>query len=110
MNVRPAISPRTCQAQGIGARTSRPSCATKLLPHAPDAWYVLDCVIVGYEISFNDYSCEPKALRPPEQTRADLLAVDEGAEGLLAWVKSGDTQSDQLALPGRHLCHRTQTD
>lgn len=60
-----------------------------MLPHAPDAWYVLDSVKVGYEISFNCYSCEPKALRPLAPTRADLLAVNKGVEGLLAEIVGG---------------------
>jgi type I restriction enzyme M protein len=38
---------------------------------------------VGYEINFNRYFYKPKALRPLEEIRADLLAVAKEAEGLL---------------------------
>jgi len=38
---------------------------------------------VGYEISFNRYFYKPKALRSLDEIRADLLAVEKEAEGLL---------------------------
>ncbi len=55
----------------------------EVLPYAPDAWYKPDSVKTGYEISFNRYFYKPKALRPLEEIRADLLAVEEEAEGVL---------------------------
>lgn len=46
-------------------------------------------VKVGYEINFNRYFYKPKALRSLEEIRADLLAVEKGAEGLLAEILGG---------------------
>ncbi|MDI6638072.1 MAG: class I SAM-dependent DNA methyltransferase [Bacillota bacterium] len=62
----------------------------EVLPYAPDAWYDPASVKVGYEISFNRYFYKPKALRPLEQIRRDLLAVEKEAEGLLAEILGGD--------------------
>jgi len=58
----------------------------EVLPYAPDAWYDPASVKVGYEINFNRYFYKPKALRPLEEIRADLLAVEREAEGLLAEI------------------------
>jgi type I restriction enzyme M protein len=55
----------------------------EVLPYAPDAWYDPESVKVGYEINFNRYFYKPKALRSLEEIRADLLAVEKEAEGLL---------------------------
>jgi type I restriction enzyme M protein len=63
----------------------------EVLPYAPDAWYDPASVKVGYEINFNRYFYKPKALRPLEEIRADLLAVEREAEGLLADVLGGIT-------------------
>jgi len=54
-----------------------------VLPYAPDAWYDPASVKIGYEINFNRYFYKPKALRSLEEIRADLLAVEREAEGLL---------------------------
>jgi type I restriction enzyme M protein len=55
----------------------------EVLPYAPDTWYDPESVKIGYEINFNRYFYKPKALRPLEEIRADLLAVAKEAEGLL---------------------------
>lgn len=55
----------------------------EVLPYAADAWYNPASVKVGYEISFNRYFYKPKKLRSLEEIRADLLAVEKEAEGLL---------------------------
>ncbi|OIQ56130.1 hypothetical protein MOTE_23570 [Moorella thermoacetica] len=47
------------------------------------AWYDAESVNIGYEINFNRYFYKPKALRSLEEIRADLLAVEKEAEGLL---------------------------
>lgn len=64
----------------------------EVLPYAPDAWYAPASVKVGYEISFNRYFYKPKALRTLEEIRADLLAVEKEAEGLLAEIVGGSTR------------------
>jgi len=55
----------------------------EVLPYAPDAWYKPDSVKIGYEISFNRYVYKPKKLRSLDEIRADLLAVEKEAKGLL---------------------------
>ncbi len=62
----------------------------EVLPYTPDAWYDPESVRVGYEINFNRYFYKPKALRSLEEIRADLLAVEKEAEGLLAKILGGD--------------------
>lgn len=64
----------------------------EVLPYALDAWYDPTSVKVGYEISFNRYFYKPKALRSLEEIRADLLAVERGAEGLLEEIFGGQTR------------------
>jgi len=61
----------------------------KLLPHAPDAWYVPDSVKTGYEISFTRYFYKPQPLRTLEKIRADILAVEKEIEGLLGEIIGG---------------------
>jgi type I restriction enzyme M protein len=53
------------------------------LPYAPDAWYDPDTVKIGYEISFTRYFYKPQPLRTLEEIRADILAVEKEADGLL---------------------------
>ncbi len=56
----------------------------EVVPSAPDAWYVPGSVKVGYEISFTRYFYKPKQLRPLEEIRAGILALESETEGLLA--------------------------
>ena len=58
----------------------------EVLPYAPDAWYVPDSVKVGYEISFTRHFYKPQPLRPLEEIRADILALEQETEGLLAEI------------------------
>ena len=55
----------------------------EVLPYSPDAWYDLDRVKVGYEISFNRYFYKPEPLRSLEEIRADILALEKDTDGLL---------------------------
>jgi len=64
----------------------------EVLPYAPDAWYDPASVKIGYEISFNRYFYKPRALRSLEEIRADLLAVEKEAEGLLGEILGGSEQ------------------
>jgi len=61
----------------------------EVLPYAPDAWYDPASVKAGYEISFNRYFYKPKALRTLEEIRADLMAVEKEAVGLLRDILGG---------------------
>ena len=58
----------------------------EVLPYAPDAWYVPKSVKTGYEISFTRYFYKPQPLRPLEEIRADILALERETEGLLGEI------------------------
>ena len=58
----------------------------EVLPYAPDAWYVPDSVKIGYEISFTRHFYKPQPLRPLEEIRADILALERETEGLLGEI------------------------
>ena len=58
----------------------------EVLPYAPDAWYVPSSVKTGYEISFTRHFYKPQPLRPLEEIRADLLALERETEGLLSEI------------------------
>ena len=62
------------------------SSAARCCPYSPDAWYVPDSVKTGYEISFTRHFYKPQPLRPLEDIRADILALDRETEGLLAEI------------------------
>jgi type I restriction enzyme M protein len=59
------------------------------LPHVPDAWIDPDGTKIGYEISFTRYFYQPKPLRTLEEIRADILAIEREAEGLLDELVQG---------------------
>ena len=61
----------------------------EVLPYAPDAWYDPDSLRIGYEINFNRYFYQPKPMRPLHAIRADLIAAEQEAEGLLAEILRG---------------------
>ena len=58
----------------------------EVLPYAPDAWYVPSSVKTGYEISFTRYFYKPQPLRPLEEIRADIMALEAETDGLLAEI------------------------
>ncbi|MCC6273143.1 MAG: SAM-dependent DNA methyltransferase, partial [Deltaproteobacteria bacterium] len=55
----------------------------EVLPYTPDAWIKEDATKIGYEISFTRHFYKPQALRSLEEIRADILALEKEAEGLL---------------------------
>jgi type I restriction enzyme M protein len=55
----------------------------EVLPYAPDAWYDLESVKIGYEISFTRYFYKPQAMRTLEEIRADILSLEKETDGLL---------------------------
>ncbi len=55
----------------------------EVLPYTPDAWIKKDATKIGYEISFTRHFYKPQPLRTLEEIRADILAVEKEAEGLL---------------------------
>ena len=58
----------------------------EVLPYTPDAWYTPDSVKIGYELSFTRHFYKPQPLRPLEEIRADILALERETEGLLAEI------------------------
>ena len=58
----------------------------EVLPYAPDAWYVPKTVKIGYEISFTRHFYKPQSLRPLEEIRADILALERETDGLLSEI------------------------
>ena len=60
----------------------------EVLPYAPDAWYDAASVKIGYEVSFTRHFYKPQPLRPLEEIRADILALERETEGLLAEIVS----------------------
>ncbi|WP_145180595.1 class I SAM-dependent DNA methyltransferase [Gimesia aquarii] len=70
---------------GIEAFISR-----EVLPHVPDAWFDENSIKVGYEISFNRYFYKPQPLRPLEDIRSDILALEKETEGLLVEIIGGE--------------------
>lgn len=55
----------------------------EVLPYTPDAWIKENATKIGYEISFTREFYKPQPLRTLEEIRADILAVEQEAEGLL---------------------------
>jgi type I restriction enzyme M protein len=58
----------------------------EVLPHVADAWIDEEATKIGYEISFTRYFYKPQPLRTLEEIRADILAVQMEAEGLLGEI------------------------
>lgn len=56
----------------------------EVLPHALDAWIDEAKTTIGYEISFTRYFYKPQPLRPLEAIRADILALEQETDGLMA--------------------------
>lgn len=61
----------------------------EVLPYAPDVWYDLGGVNVGYEISFTRHLYRPQPLRNPEEIWADIRALEQESEGLLEEIMGG---------------------
>ena len=56
----------------------------EVLPYAGDAWYVPSNVKIGYEINFNRHFYKPQPMRPLDDIVADIIALENDSEGLLA--------------------------
>jgi type I restriction enzyme M protein len=55
-------------------------------PHVAEAWINLDATKIGYEISFNKYFYKHKPLRSIEEVTADILALEQESDGLIAEI------------------------
>ena len=69
----------------------------EVLPYAADAWCQADSVKVGYEISFTRYFYKPKPMRTLAEIRADILALEQETEGLLAEILGVGEQRETTA-------------
>jgi type I restriction enzyme M protein len=54
-----------------------------VLPYTPDAWIKEEATKIGYEISFTRHFYKPQPLRTLDAIRADIVAAEKEAEGLL---------------------------
>ena len=62
----------------------------EVLPHVPDAWIDEEKTVRGYEISFTKYFYKFKPLRSLEEIKADILALEAEAEGVLHQIVKGE--------------------
>ena len=65
----------------------------EVLPYTPDAWIKEGATKIGYEVSFTRHFYKPQPLRTLEEIAADILAVEQEAEGLLDGLLKGGTKS-----------------
>jgi type I restriction enzyme M protein len=61
----------------------------EVLPYTPDAWVKKGATKIGYEVSFTRHFYKPQPLRTLDEIRADILAEEEAAEGLLGELLKG---------------------
>jgi len=66
-------------------------------PHVDEAWINLDSTKVGYEISFNKYFYQHKALRAMDDVASDIINLEQKAEGLIADILGVDLAKVQGA-------------
>jgi type I restriction enzyme M protein len=69
------------EAGGVNAFLER-----EVLAYAPGAWYDPASVKIGYEISFTREFYASKPLRPLEEIRADIVALEQETEGLIGEI------------------------
>lgn len=55
-------------------------------PHVAEAWINLESVKIGYELSFNKYFYRHKPLRSLEAVAADIVQLEQQADGLIAQI------------------------
>ena len=61
----------------------------EVLPYTADAWIKADATKVGFEVSFTRHFYKPQPLRTLDQIRADILAIEQEAGGLLDGLLKG---------------------
>lgn len=55
-------------------------------PHVEEAWVDMDSAKIGYEISFNKYFYRHKPLRSVEDVGAEIIALEQQSDGLIAQI------------------------
>ncbi len=81
----------------------------EVLPYTPDAWLDETKTKIGYEISFTRHFYKPQPLRTLEEIRADILAVEQEAEGLLDDLLLGSGQDKSVSREAAKSAKRTKT-
>ena len=61
----------------------------EVLSYAPDAWVDEKKTQIGYEVSFTKYFYKPVELREMADILADLRALEEEADGMMAEILEG---------------------
>ncbi|CDS51080.1 Type I restriction-modification system, DNA-methyltransferase subunit M [Polaromonas sp. CG9_12] len=64
----------------------------EVMPYTPDAWIKTDATKVGFEVSFTRHFYKPQPLRTLDEIRADILAIEQEADGLLDGLLKGGAQ------------------
>ena len=61
----------------------------EVLTYAPDAWVEEKKTVIGYEISFTKYFYKPVELREMSDILAELTALEQQADGMMASIMEG---------------------
>jgi len=61
----------------------------EVLTYAPDAWVDEKKTVIGYEISFTKYFYKPVELREVSEILAELTALEQQADGMMAGIMEG---------------------
>lgn len=62
----------------------------EIKPYVDDAWINADSAIIGYELSFTKYFYKPVQLRDADDIIADIRAIEQSTDGLLASIIGGE--------------------
>lgn len=60
-----------------------------MLTFTPDAWVDEKKTIIGYEVSFTKYFYKPVELREMSEILAELNALEQQADGMMAGIVEG---------------------
>lgn len=61
----------------------------EIKPYVDDAWVNADSAMIGYELSFTKYFYKPVQLRDAADIIADIRAIEQSTDGLLASIIGG---------------------
>lgn len=62
----------------------------EIKPYVDDAWVNADSAMIGYELSFTKYFYKPVQLRDAADIIADIRAIEQSTDGLLASIIGGE--------------------
>lgn len=61
----------------------------EVLTYAPDAWVDEKKTVIGYEVNFTKYFYKPMELREMSDILAELNALEQQADGMMASIMEG---------------------